>query len=110
MAALRTFVSKIQLRGSRVTGMATRSLSTLKSDPAPTNSVNRKLGTMISVEGMIRIPSGFVLPEPKALRVTDGNYKGAITAGLATTTNARVAPLQVYPSRERSERVVYTCV
>ena len=27
-----------------------------------------------------------------------------------TTTSARVAPLQVCPSRDRSERVVYTCI
>jgi hypothetical protein len=33
--------------------------------------------------GKVRIPEGFVVPEPKPLRVADGNYYGSLTSLLA---------------------------
>jgi len=62
--------------------------SSLQSDLSQSGScdtVQSKLQSMFSPDRLIRVPHGFVIPEPKPLRVADGNYKGVITAQLAAS-------------------------
>lgn len=39
-----------------------------------------KMDAKVTPTCRIKIPAGFTIPEPKPLRVADGNYKGALTA------------------------------